>query len=203
MTLDALTYLSHLKAYVNREYVVHDGSGGFVILKEKYFREGDTKPRNREVKLLIPGPGIAFKLDSDDFEGGKGSSKPALFHFLDDNAKPWSKRCDFVVFYVSGRSFHADCIEFKSKSLTAEKIVPQLRAGLCWVSSLKKTIENYTGDSRKIRVRKFVFAENESPDAYLDADRQLNADPSIRYHHFDDVEGQQLATLKNVSFQEI
>ncbi|MCT8358797.1 hypothetical protein NLA05_21440, partial [Xanthomonas citri pv. anacardii] len=113
MTLDALTYLSHLKAYVNREYVVHDGNDGFVILEEKYFRVGDKKPRNRKIKLLLPGPGIAFKLDNDDFEAGNGNSKPALFHFLDDNAKPWSKRCDFVVFYVSRRSFHADCIEFK------------------------------------------------------------------------------------------
>jgi hypothetical protein len=134
---------------------------------------------------------------------GQNKHKPPLFHFLDDNAKPWSKRCDFVIFYVNGRAFHADCIEFKSKSLTSEKIVPQLRAGMCWVTSLKRTIDQYTGDTRKIRLRKFVFAENENPGAYLDANRQLNADPSIRYYHFDEVNGLSLAALHNTSVQEI
>lgn len=203
MTLDAATYLSHLRAYVNQDYVVHDGAGGVVVLTEKYFREGEEKPRIRKIELSLPGAGIAFKLDSDDFETRRGKSKPALFHFLDDIAKPWSKRCDFVVFYVSGRGFHADCIEFKSKSLATDKIVPQLRAGVSWVRSLKKTIEHYTGDSRKVRVRKFVFAENETPDAYLDASRQLNADPSIRYYHFDEVNNRPLASLDNASSQEI
>ena len=124
-------------------------------------------------------------------------------YFLDDTAKPWSKRCDFVIFYVNGRAFYADCIEFKSKSLSADKIVPQLRAGACWVNAIKHTIEHYTGDKRCIRVRKFVFAENENPDAYLDFNRQLIADPSIRYYRFDEVQGQPLADLLNTSVQEI
>lgn len=108
-----------------------------------------------------------------------------------------------MIFYVNGRAFHADCIEFKSKSLAAEKIVPQLKAGMCWVASLKRTIEHYTGDGRKIRLRKFVFAENVNPDPYIDENRQLNADPSIRYYHFDEVQGQSLADLHNTSVQEI
>lgn len=203
MTLDAPTYFGHLRAYVNSDYVVDDGAGSKVILTEKYFRPEDVKPQERKIELLLPGAGMAFKLDHDEFDIAKKKSKPALFHFLDDNAKPWSKRCDFVVFYTSGRAFHADCIEFKSKSLTAEKIVPQLRAGMCWVRSLKQTIEHYTGDSRKIRLRKFVFGENDNPGAYLDANRQLNADPSIRYYHFDEVNGQSFAALHNTSVQEI
>ena len=108
-----------------------------------------------------------------------------------------------MVFYVNGRAFCADCIEFKSKSLTAGKIVPQLDAGTCWVKSLKRTIEHYTGDRRRIRLRKFIFGENENPGAYLDPNRQLNADPSIRYYHFDEVQGQPLATLENTSAQGI
>lgn len=203
MTLAAKTYFEHLKAYVNDEYVMHDGSGGKVVLTEKYFRPEDVKAQERKIELLLPGSGMAFKLDHDDFDTQKKKSKPPLFHFLDDNAKPWSKRCDFVIFYVNGRAFHADCIEFKSKSLTSEKIVPQLRAGMCWVTSLKRTIDHYTGDTRKIRLRKFVFAENDNPGAYLDANRQLNADPSIRYYHFDEVNGQSLAALHNTSVQEI
>lgn len=203
MTLAAGTYFEHLKAYVNRDYVIDDGADGKVILTEKYFRPEDVKPQARKIELLVPGVGMAFKLDHDDFETAKRKIKPALFHFLDDNAKPWSKRCDFVVFYVNGRAFHADCIEFKSKSLTAEKIVPQLKAGMCWVASLKRTIEHYTGDLRKIRLRKFVFAENMNPDPYIDGNRQLNADPSIRYYHFDEVHGQSITDLQNTSEQEI
>lgn len=203
MTLAAATYFEHLKAYVNNDYVIHDGAEGRVILTEKYFRPEDTKPQKRIIELLLPGAGMAFKLDHDDFESLRKRSKPPLFHFLDDTAKPWSKRCDFVVFYVNRRTFHADCIEFKSKSLAADKIVPQLKAGTCWVNSLKRTVEYYTGDNRRIRLRKFVFAENDSPEAYIDANRQLNADPSIRYYHFDEVNGQPLADFQNTSVQEI
>jgi hypothetical protein len=201
--MDPDTYLSHLQAYMNREYVIHDGAEGFVVLKEKYFKEGETRARLREIKLLIPGRGIAIKLDQDDFESSQKKNKPALFHFLDDTAKPWSKRCDFVVVYIYKKVLCADCIEFKSKSLSAEKIVPQLRAGVNWVKSLKRTIENYTDDSRKIRVRKFVFAENPSPASYLDQWNQLSADPSVRYYHFEEVNGKSLIHLENRSFQEI
>jgi len=71
------------------------------------------------------------------------------------------------------------------------------------VNTLKRTIEQYTGDSRRIRLRKFVFADNANPDAYLDPNRQLIADPSIRYNHFDEVQGQPLTALQNSSVQEI
>ena len=203
MTLDANTYFRHLRAYVNDEYVTHDGAGGRVILTEIFFRPENLEPQKRKVELLLPGAGMAFKLDHDAFDRSSRRGKPPLFHFLDDNAKPWSKRCDFVVFYVNSQAFCADCIEFKSKSLTANKIVPQLEAGVRWVKSLKRTIEHYTGDKRRIRLRKFIFGENEKPGAYLDLNRQLNADPSIRYYHFDEVQGQPLAALQNASVQGI
>jgi len=203
MSLAAKTYYEHLKAYLNSEYITHDGAGGKVVLTEKYYRPDDVKPQKRNIELILPGAGMAFKLDHDGFEKAKKKSKPPLFHFLDDTAKPWSKRCDFVIFYVNGQRFHADCIEFKSKSLAAEKIVPQLKAGSRWVNALKRTIEQYTGDKRKIHLRKFVFASNDNPDAYLDANRQLIADPSIRFYHFDEVHGQALAELQNTSIQEI
>ena len=202
-TLNASAYLQHLKAYVNDDYVVHDGNGGSVVLIEKYFYQEDVKPQKRTIELFLPGKGMALKLDHDNFETSRKKSKPPLFHFLDDTAKPWSKRCDFVVFYVNGRSFHADCIEFKSKSLSADKIVPQLKAGMNWVAALKRTIEYYTGDKRRIRARKFVFAENKNPNSYIDSNCQLIADPSIRYYHFNEVQGKPLAELQNTSMQEI
>ena len=133
MTLDAPTYFGHLRAYVNGRYVVHEGTGGEVVLREKYFPATGTRAKTRKIRLLLPGPGLAFKLDYDQVDSWRWKSKPPLFHFLDDTAKLWSKRCDFVIFYVNGRAFHADCIEFKSKSLSAEKIVPQLKAGTSWV----------------------------------------------------------------------
>jgi len=90
MTLVAGTYFEHLKAYVNRRYILHDGTGGKVVLIEKYFRPGEVKPRKRKIELLLPGAGLAFKLDHDEFDAVRKKSKPPLFHFLDDTAKPWS-----------------------------------------------------------------------------------------------------------------
>ncbi|MHC9419878.1 hypothetical protein ACYZX9_14915 [Sphingomonas citri] len=203
MSLDAATYFQHLKAYVNKDYVVHDGSGQEVVLTEKYFEGDDRKPRIRKIALGLCGLGMAFKLDHDQFEIRGRKTKPALFHFLDDNGKAWSKRCDFVVFRTQGRSFFADCIEFKSKNISAETIVPQLKAGVNWCRSLKRTIEHYTGDCRTIRVRKFVFGTNENPGDYVEVNGQLKADPSIRYYHFDEVNGQPLSELRNASITEI
>jgi len=200
VTLNAPTYFEHLRAYVNDRYVMHDGTGGELILREKFYPPNGRRAKTRKIRLLLPGSsGLAFKLDFDGVEAQRRKSKPPLFHFLDDTAKPWSKRCDFVIFYVNGRAFHADCIEFKSKSLNADKIVPQLRAGACWVKALKRTIEHYTGETREIRLRKFVFGTNESPESYLDLNRQFIADPSIRYYHFDEVQGRSVIELQNAS----
>ncbi len=198
MILDAQTYFEHLRAYVNDSYIMHDGTGGEVVLQEKYFPPPPaTHAKTRKLRLLLPGPGLAFKLDHDRL--GEGKRKPPLFHFLDDNAKLWSKRCDFVIFYVNGSAFCADCIEFKSGSIAGSAVREQLRAGACWVRSLKKTIEHYTEDTRRIRVRKFLFGDKEDADTYLDTNRQLNADPSIRYYHFNEVNGQPLTALQNIS----
>ena len=204
MNLDAPTYFMHLEAYVNDQYVMPGGDGGEVVLREKYFPPPPaTQAKTRKLRLLLPGPGLAFKLDHDQFQLDKKKGKPPLFHFLDDNAKPWSKRCDFVIFYVNRRAFCADCIEFKSGSIAGSAVREQLRAGASWVRSLKKTIEHYTEDTRKIRVRKFLFGDKEDADPYLDSHRQLNADPSIRYYHFDEVQGQPLIALQNASVQGI
>lgn len=202
MTLAADVYLEHLRAYVNSDYVMHNGVDGKVVLAEKYFLDGEVKARKREIELLLPGPGMAFKLDHEF--GGRGKKvKPPLFHFLDDNGKPWSKRCDFVVFYVYRRHLIADCIEFKSGSIAGASIREQLQAGCHWVKSLKRTIEHYTSDTRKIKVRKFVFGDKADPAAYVDANGQLNADPSVRYFRFDEVNGQSIAALHNSSMQEV
>ena len=195
MTLDSRTYLEHLRAYVDKRYVMHDGTDGEVILREKYFSATGTRAKTRKIRLLLPGPGLAFKLDHDQVKSQRKTSKPPLFHFLNDNAKLWSQRCDFVIFYVKQQSLYADCIEFKSGSINGPAAREQLRAGFCWVKSLKKIIEIYTADTRRIHVRKFLFGNKENVNAYLDQNRQLNADPSIRYYHFNEVQNQHLDKL--------
>ena len=154
MTLDALTYFGHLRAYVNDHYVMHAGDGGEVELREKYFPPPPaTRAETRKLRLLLPGPGLAFKLDYDQYQPRERKSKPPLFHFLDDNAKPWSKRCDFVIFYVNRKAFCADCIEFKSGSIAASTVREQLRAGASWVRSLKKIILIPTQAKRNLSSR--------------------------------------------------
>ena len=59
MTLDASTYFGHLRAYVNDRYVMHDGTGGEVVLREKFFPATGTRAKTREIHLLLPGPGDA------------------------------------------------------------------------------------------------------------------------------------------------
>ena len=76
MTLDAPIYFGHLSAYMNDRYVTHGGTGGEVVLQEKYFSATATRAKTRKIRLALPGPGLAFKLDYDQVELGK--SKPPL-----------------------------------------------------------------------------------------------------------------------------
>lgn len=195
MTLDASSYFDHIKAYISDEYIVDYGETDEINLIETYFREGETKKTTRKVKLAYKGKAFAIKLD--------GRRDP-LFHFLDDNGKQWSKRCDFVVFNCHGRSVSAYLFEFKTKSLEAQSIIDQLKSGVNWCASLRKIVEQYTGDSKPLKIRKFVFTENENPDAYLDAaNRYLARDPSIRHYHYDDLVGLALADLDNSSVKTV
>lgn len=191
MTLDASSYFDHIKAYISDEYIVHRGEGGEIVLREKYFREGETKKTTREVRLPYKGKAFAIKLD--------GRNNP-LFHFLDDNGKEWSKRCDFVVFQCFNRKVTAYLFEFKTKSLDAGSIIDQLKSGTHWCACLRKVVAQYTSDTRPLKVKKFVLTENNNPDAYLDADRKyLARDPSVRHYHYDEIETLGLDDLENDS----
>jgi hypothetical protein len=195
MTLHALSYFDHIKAYISDEYIVHRGDDGEIVLQEKYYREGETKKTARIVRLLYKGKAFAVKLD--------GRRDP-LFHFLDDNGKEWSKRCDFVVFQYYNRRLLAYLIEFKTKSLDAQSIIAQLKSGVHWCACLRKVVEQYTGDSKPLRLKKFVFTENNNPDPYLDADKKyLARDPSVRHYHYDELEGLGLDDLENESIKTV
>lgn len=195
MSLDAASYFDHLRAYLADAYVVDDEATGTITLTEKYFREAKTRKATRKVSLSFSGKAFAVKLD--------GRKEP-LFDFLDDNGKPWSKRCDFIVFQCYRRSINAYLFEFKTKSLDPSSIIDQLKSGSHWCASLRKVVNQYTGDDRSIRIRKFVLTENESPAAYLDAaGRYLARDPSIRHYHYDQLSGLTLDMLENTSVRTV
>lgn len=195
MSLDAGSYLNHLRAYLSTEYVVDDGSSGSVTITENYYGEGERKQRTRKVVFPFHGQALAIKLDG---------RPDRLFHFLDDNGKEWSKRCDFVVFQCSRRTINAYLFELKTKSLDPSSIISQLKSGVNWCACLRKVIQQYTGDDRGIRVRKFAFSENDNPGPYLDtAGKYLARDPSIRHYHYDQLNGLTLDTLENVSVRTV
>jgi hypothetical protein len=180
-----------------------DQEGGELVLVEKYYQEGATRSSERRIRLQVPEVGIAFKLDQEQQGKGGRKTKPPLFHFLEDDAKAWAKRCDFVIFWTSDGELHTDCIEFKTRNLAHETIVPQLKAGASWCRSLKHVIENYTGEVSRGKVRKFVFGTHDDPTTYLDRNRHLKADPSVRYYDYSDVDGARLPDLENHSPQEL
>ena len=195
MTLDASSYFDHLRAYLSEKYIVDDGATGTITLTEKYFLEGATTKSTRKVMLPFKGRAFAIKLDGH---------KEALFHFLDDNGKQWSKRCDFIIFQCFNRCINAYLFEFKTRSLEAQSIIDQLKSGAHWCASLRKVVNQYTGDDRGFRIRKFVLTENENPAAYLDAaGRYLARDPSIRHYHYDQLVGLTLDTLENASVRTV
>jgi hypothetical protein len=195
MSLAAASYFDHLRAYIAQTYIVDDGSSGAVALKEKYFPDGSSKKTTRTVILPFKGKAFAIKLDG---------RKEALFHFLDDNGKQWSKRCDFIVFQCRSNNVNAFLFEFKSKSLEAQSIIDQLKAGVSWCASLRRVIHQYTGDDRSIRIRKFVFTENDNPGPYLDPSaKYLARDPSIRHYHYDHLKTLTLDTLENCSVRTV
>ncbi len=195
MSIQAASYLDHLRAYLSGDYIVDHGASGSITLTEKYYREGDTKKSIRKVTLPFKGRAFAIKLDGH---------AERLFHFLDDNGKQWSKRCDFVIFQCYRRCIDTHLFEFKTRSLEAQSIIDQLNSGINWCASLRMLINQYTGDDRSLHVRKFVLTENENPAAYLDsAGKYLARDPSVRHYHYDQLKGLTLDTLDNTSVRTV
>ena len=83
MTLDATTYFRHLRAYVNDRYVMHHGTAVKSFCEEKYFPPPPaTRAKTRKLRLILPGPGLAFKLDHDQFQLRKRRANRLYFTFL-------------------------------------------------------------------------------------------------------------------------
>ncbi len=129
MAINAEGYFDCLDSYLNTNHYALPFGLGSVPLKEKVFDANGAK--TQQIELKFEGKILAFKLDAE-----KNGKKPPLFHFLDDTAKPWSKRCDFVLFNLRNGKIFAYCFEFKSNAISADSIIAQLSATKAWCLSL-------------------------------------------------------------------
>ncbi|MGF6791713.1 hypothetical protein [Paraburkholderia sp. 35.1] len=196
MTLNAQGYFNCLKSYVHeKDYQIHQPTAGEVVLKEKIHQSQGVKPKEFKLALKSEGELLVIKLD------GKGDR---LFHFLDDTAKPWSKRCDFVIFNLRKNRLFAYCIEFKSATIPPD-VPDQLTSSVSWCKSLHSTIAAYTGKRMQLHVTKYVFSNHEpvgSP--YLDAHgKYLQRDHTVRHYRYADLNGMALADLENSNIEVI
>ncbi len=201
MALDAVGYFHHLKSYLNLGYyAVPIPNSGELVLKEKI----DVGGRKKEfvVKLDYAGEVFAIKLDK---EVRRGHQEP-LYHFLDNQSKPWSKRCDFVIFQLYSRQLKAYCLELKNQSIDAESVVAQLSASECWCRALNATIDIYTGHKKKIKLTKYLVTDctQDRAATYLDvANEYLSRDPSIRHYFYSEINGMSLSDLEHAIVQTV
>jgi len=200
MPINAKGYFNALRSYLNTGfYEVTETDSGRIVLKEKIFPPGAQRPLEQKVRLVVPGEALVIKLDK---KNPQGNSDP-LFHFLDDTAKPWSKRCDFVIFHLHRERLSVHCVEFKLGSLP-ESLVDQLESSAVWCRALHNIIKLYTGKARRLNLTKFVVSSHPDPALYLDAaGKYMLRDHSIRHYRYQDMDGLSLDALDNTNIESI
>ncbi len=192
MAVDANKYFRGLRAYLNTNvYEVTKRDSGRIVLEEKIFMQGGGE-RKQKVRLGYSGEVIAIQLDK---KNQKGNSDP-LFHFFEDDARPWSKRCDYVIFQLLNKKINVYCIEFKSTTLP-ESLVDQLEASEAWCKAVHSIINLYTGEKKRLNLKKFVFSCMGDSSRFVDAEGYLNRDHTIRHYHYDDLTSMVLEDLEN------
>lgn len=199
MALTAQGYFNCLRSYLNtHHYGEPQANSDEIVLKEKVFGQSGTKPKEYKVTLKTEGEVLVIKLDTK-----KNGSTPPLFHFLDDNAKPWSKRCDFVVFNLRKSKLFVYCMEFKSESIPHD-VKDQLKVSVDWIKALHSTVNAYTANKHRLYAIKFVLSDHPDPKPYLDADcKYLQRDHTIRHYRYADLNGMTLADLENSNIEVI
>lgn len=201
MPISADGYLNHLQNYLNlSDYgetcklnEMDLTANNQIVLSEKI--EGTR--RRRKVELLFDGKAFGLRLDC--------GNNP-LFHFLNNDGHPWSKRCDFIIFHSVRQSVKAYCIEFKEAktNIPVGSVYLQLKAAEAWCKSLSTIINAYIGEKKTLQLSKYIFTACENPNRFLCADNQyLSRHPSIRHYLFSDVDGQNLSFLENSSITSI
>lgn len=200
MAITAESYFNALRDYLNiQKYAVTEVENDRIVIKDKVYLPGSTTESVKKVRLQVPGEALVINLD---LKNTRGNSDP-LFHFLDDNSKPWAKRCDFVIFHLHRNQIAAICIEFKSGSFP-ESLADQMNAGAAWCRSLHSVIKHYTSKTKRMRITKFVLTCHQNPNAFLDDDNKyLRRDHTIRHYLYDDIDGMSLDELENTHVETI
>lgn len=199
MALNAQGYFNCLKSYLNtNHYGEPQSKTDEILLKEKIFGQSGSKPIEYKINLKATGEVLVIKLDTKK----NGSSLP-LFHFLDDNAKPWSKRCDFVIFNLRKSKLHVYCLEFKSETIPHD-VPDQLGASVAWCKALQATVSAYTAKRSTLYVTKYVVSNHPNPIPYLDAEgKYLQRDHTIRHYGYAELNGLALSDLENSNIEVI
>lgn len=193
MAINSEGYFNCLRSYLNtNNYEVTKRDKGRIVLEEKVYWPDERSPRKEKIRLGYKGDVIVIRLDK---KNSRGNSNP-LFHFLEDGAKPWAKRCDFIIFQLVANRLNVYCIEFKSSTFQ-DKAVDQLNAGETWCRALCSIIKLYTKKSKRLNLRKYVFSCIVDPSPYIDEKGYLIRDHSIRHFHYDDLKTRTLDELEN------
>jgi hypothetical protein len=112
MELNSQGYLNFLRLHLNiKDYEKSAVKNGQITLREKIFGKTGDLPKEYRVKLNADGDVLVINLDATV----RGKSLP-LFHFLESNGKPWSKRCDFVVFNARDDGLYVYCLSLNQKA---------------------------------------------------------------------------------------
>lgn len=205
MPLNAQGYFNCLKSFLNMEYYSTQTNMHNVLnLKERISIPEGYK--DIEISFNVDGEAFAFKLDKKNDQKGhpRKGEHLELFHFLNNEGKPWSRRCDFVIFHLLHNRIYVYCLEFKYKSLPIDGVISQLKSSEDWCRSLYSVINIYTGIRKRLNLTKYVFSYHESPEKYLDADNKyLTRDPSIRHYHYSDVNETNLHDLEHTIIEVI
>ncbi len=201
MPINAQTYFNALRSHLNTDYYeVTEVEGGRIVLKDKIYPPNSPIQIEQRVRLEVPGEALVINLDR---KKPRTNSCERLFHFLDDNAKPWSRRCDYVIFHLHRQRVSAFCIEFKSATFP-DSLVDQLKASAAWCRSLHSIIKHYTNETKRLFLTKYVLSCHPNPAPYLDADgRYLQRDYSIRHYLYADIDGMSLNALDNANVETI
>lgn len=199
MALDAQGYFQHLKSYLNMDYYATQmNMHNELHLKEKIYIPKGSKLI--KISFKVEGEAFAIKLDKEE---RKGHHLP-LFHFLDNEGKPWSRRCDFVIFHLHKKKINVYCLEFKYNTLKVDSVMAQLKSSEAWCRALSATINIYTGKRKRLNLTKYALSYCEDPSSYLDADNKyLVKEPSIRHYHYKDIDGLSLNELENAAIESI
>ncbi|WP_323810405.1 hypothetical protein [Sphingobium baderi] len=163
-----------------------------VNLRERVRLE-DGKRKEYTVRMPFEGDAFTVKLDIN------GGSNPPLYHFLMENdGRPWAKRCDFVVFHRLPSAIYCYLFEFKSNYINAVDIAAQLDSGVGWLNSFHRILHNYTSETFPLAVQKFALTANRDLGPFVDeTGKYLKHDPTVRLYHYQELTDLNLADLEN------